>query len=199
MIFPINDIKKHKVLIVGDIILDTYWFVKNHKLSYEAMPIHVASKEDQLGGAGNIAKNITLLGAFTTLIGICGDDESGKLINSLLKKYNICSKIIFEKNNITTLQMKILDKIHQLLSVDFENMPDKKSINKLYKIFIKEVQNHDIVIFSDHNKGSLIQIDKMISFAETLKIPILVDPIDILSKKYTEANFLTFDKLEIKK
>lgn len=200
MIFPINQIKNCRVLIVGDIMLERSWFAETNRLSLET-PIsilHLANKEDRLGGAANVAKNVVSLGSSATLIGIAGYDETCDTIKKLLIQYKIPSHIVMCNSNITTLKMCVLDNQQQLLRMDFENQPGKSALDNICDIFFQKIVNHDIVIFSDYSKGTLNRIDEMIKFANEHNIPVFINTKGDSYAKYTGSNFILTNLSEIK-
>lgn len=147
-----------KILVLGDIMLDRYINGKVTRISPEA-PVQVLKEENQesaLGGAANVAKNISALGAQVTLVGVIGSDESAKSIRSLCRESSILTKLVVDNSRPTTTKTRIVSMRHQLIRFDKEE--DKKISNKTEKeliALIKKVPHHDLAIVSDYNKGCL--------------------------------------------
>jgi rfaE bifunctional protein kinase chain/domain len=172
-----------KVLIIGDVMIDSYIYGSTNRISPEApVPVvQVTRKEKRLGGAANVALNIQALGAEPVLCSIIGDDANGVDFINLLNKQNISSEgIIQSKNRITTVKQRVLAGSQQMLRIDEE------SENRLDSIEEKSLMSHidnllrsvDLVIFEDYDKGTLNGrvIAKTIELANELSIPSVVDP-----------------------
>jgi rfaE bifunctional protein kinase chain/domain len=174
-----------KILIIGDVMLDSYFFGKVDRISPEApVPIvDILSNKDKLGGAANVAKNIKKLGGTPILCSIVGDDLKGNNFISLLDKLNINSEYVYKsKDRITTVKSRIIGNNRQMLRIDEElnielKEKDKKNIlNNILNIIDKN--NIDSILFQDYDKGLLDKeiIKKTIEIANKKNIPILVDP-----------------------
>lgn len=177
--------KNKKILIIGDIMLDSYTYGNVYRVSPEApVPILNLTKQDyKLGGSGNVALNIKALGGTPILISCVGDDNNGKIIISKLKESNISSKFILKSNNrITTDKLRFISNNHQLLRVDTEivkNLDDcdnEKILSYLFKVINNE--KIDCILIQDYDKGLLSNslIDHIIDIANNRKIKIIVDP-----------------------
>ncbi|AHV94770.1 pfkB carbohydrate kinase family protein [Bordetella holmesii ATCC 51541] len=125
MSFPAQALARARVLVVGDVMLDRYWFGEVERISPEApVPVvRVARREDRLGGAANVARNIAALGAHATLIGVVGADEAGGRIAALASEAGVRTDLIADPQGHTTLKMRVLGRQQQLLRVDFEESP----------------------------------------------------------------------------
>lgn len=167
-------IKNLKVLVIGDIILDKYYYTKVNRISPEA-PIPIAKYEKQesiLGGAANVAKNLSRLGCITYLIGQVGNDLEGKEIENLLKEEKITfKKIEIEENTIS--KIRIISKGNQLLRLDFEKTNIKINTNKIIS-YVDEIKGIiDMVIVSDYQKG--IVTKELINYLKNLNKYIAID------------------------
>src|SRR5690554_7943100 len=105
--FPIADVKRARVLVVGEVMLDRYWFGEVDRISPEApVPVvRVARREDRLGGAANVARNIVALGAHASLMGMVGEDEAGERVASLAGEEGIAARLVTVSSMPTTLKM----------------------------------------------------------------------------------------------
>jgi rfaE bifunctional protein kinase chain/domain len=173
------------VLIVGDVMIDSYMWGHVNRISPEApVPIvAVDKKEDRLGGAANVALNIQAMGATPVLCAVVGTDKNGNLFSDLLKKQKISTHaIIKSKQRITTVKTRIIGNNHQMLRVDEEiNTPlSKKEAEELLAAIKKSIstQKIDVIIFEDYDKGCLTPevIKGILSYASKKNIPTAVDP-----------------------
>lgn len=177
--------KKMKVAVIGDVMLDTYWWGDVERISPEApVPVvAVSKKEKRIGGAGNVALNVQSLDASVALITILGDDEDGVHLKQLLQDNNIDTRFLFEsRKRITTNKIRIISRNQQMMRLDAENVHDidevdeEKLQNQIEKYITTE--KPDVVIFEDYNKGILTKniITETIELCEKNKIPTAVDP-----------------------
>ena len=166
-----------KVLVVGDVMLDNYFFGNVKRISPEApIPIlHLKNKEMRLGGAANVAKNIKKLGATVLLLGAIGRDEPGETIKELLKQENVKNKLIKIKNYSTVQKSRYMCRGQQLLRVDEEESNSSIS-DMIMPIFQRVLVNFDVVVFSDYNKGLLFHCNKLIKIAKSKNKFTIVDP-----------------------
>lgn len=176
---------KMKVAVIGDVMLDTYWWGNVERISPEApVPVVAVSKrEKRIGGAGNVALNVRALGPSVALLTILGDDEDGIHLKNLLKENNIDTRFILEsKTRITTNKIRIISRNQHMMRLDAEivlDLDDKdeqKLQNQIEKYI--ETEKPDVVIFEDYNKGILTKniITNTISFCNKNNIPTAVDP-----------------------
>ncbi|MDP4283499.1 MAG: bifunctional ADP-heptose synthase [Bacteroidota bacterium] len=180
-----SDISKMKVAVIGDVMLDTYWWGNVERISPEApVPVvFVGRREQRIGGAGNVALNVQALGASVALLTILGDDEDGSQLRQLLLKKNIDTRFILEsKKRITTNKIRIISRNQQMMRLDSEIISDidendeEKLQNQIEKFISSE--KPDVVILEDYNKGILTKniITNTISFCNNNNIPTTVDP-----------------------
>ena len=187
------DFTKASVLVIGDVMLDRYWFGDAARISPEApVPvIQVKQIDERPGGAGNVALNIAALGANVTLIGIAGQDEAAKILQEQLTAANVKHDIQQWDSIPTITKLRVISRHQQLLRLDFEEkFPafDPKALINLYKTYLRSA---NLVILSDYNKGTLACADKLIQLAREANIPILVDPKGSDFKIYHGANVIT--------
>ena len=164
------------ILVVGDLILDQFCFFDSNRISPEA-PVPVGRKLNDnfyLGGAGNVAYQLSKFGSKVTLLSSVGNDESGKKILNLLKQTNIKKKIIIKNSQKTTLKKRIFVNGHCIFREDYDSIIecDFSKINFLSNL----IKQHDLVIISDYNKGFCTRVSKIIELSNLNKIKVLVDP-----------------------
>src|SRR3989344_566331 len=166
------------VLIIGDLILDRYYYTEVDRICPEA-PVQIAnfrSEETRLGGAANVALNFSTLGAKTTLIGLVGNDENAKILEKMLKEKNISLKKVSLKDFHTISKTRIISKKQQMLRIDFEKdnyIQDEKTSKKLLEILKKEMNKIDLVIISDYKKGTLNK--EIIDYLKNCKKYVAID------------------------
>ncbi|BEK13819.1 D-glycero-beta-D-manno-heptose-7-phosphate kinase [Campylobacter lari] len=187
--------KKPKILVVGDFMVDHYIWCDCTRISPEA-PVMVmkSQKEDKrLGGAGNVYANLKSLGAEVFALGLVGDDESGKFL-----KENLNAKLLIEKDRKTPLKSRVLSHSQQVLRLDDENNFDTKLEDEIIQEYKKIAKDYDAIILSDYAKGVLTsKVTKaLIEHANTLNLPILIDPKGSDFSKYQNATLLTPNKKE---
>jgi D-beta-D-heptose 7-phosphate kinase/D-beta-D-heptose 1-phosphate adenosyltransferase len=174
----IPDFTKVRITIVGDVMLDRYWFCNASRISPEApVPIaHVRKTEERPGGASNVALNAKALGCQVTLFGIIGEDEPGKCLEKILQQAEI--KCHWQKTaNIPTIaKLRVIAHEQQLIRLDFEESLAKVDKAELIKKFTEHLKHTDIVIFSDYGKGIAEIAPKLINLVQQHNIPILIDP-----------------------
>ncbi len=172
-----------RVLIVGDVMVDNYINGKVERVSPEApVPVvDVTNIESRLGGAGNVALNIKSMGATPIMVSVIGNDKEGQDLKSLLEDQGIYSKaLLVSDSRKTTTKTRVVGNHHQLLRFDHEVKYDLNAVDSflLEEYFDKEIENADVVIFEDYNKGVLHanNIKSFIDKANKLGIPTIVDP-----------------------
>ena len=178
----LNNIKGKKVLVVGDVMLDEYLWGKVERVSPEA-PVPVVKVEKHsysLGGASNVAFNVHSFGAKPLLIGVIGNDATGKMLRSLIKKKGMDDKGLFTEKRKTILKKRVIAHHQQVVRVDIEDTHpiSKKSEDRLIS-FLRNIKgDFCAVIIEDYNKGFLTKklINRIISFARKRDILITVDP-----------------------
>lgn len=197
--FPKVAIEKARVLVVGDVMLDRYWFGEVERISPEApVPVvHVAKREDRLGGAANVARNAVALGAQVTLVGLVGQDEAAARVSSLLGEAGVQAHLVADAHHPTTLKMRVLGRQQQLLRIDFEEKPTPSLLESLAERVAPLLAQHDVVVFSDYAKGALAQVEKLIAMAREKRLPILVDPKGSNYQRYRGATLVTPNRSEM--
>ena len=195
-----NQFSKTRLLVVGDVMLDRYWFGDTGRISPEApVPVVQVEKIDErLGGAANVARNASALGAQTTILGVVGEDEAGKRVEQLLLESGVQSQLQTDGNVPTTVKLRVIARQQQLIRLDFEEAPSQISLDAKLKRFKSLLPNIDIVILSDYGKGALEQVSAMIELANASKKLVLVDPKGDAYDKYKGATVLTPNRSELR-
>lgn len=197
-----NDLR---VLIIGDVMIDYYLWGKVERISPEApVPIlHVNRRDKRLGGAANVALNIQALGATPVLCSVIGNDPDGDSFITLLNKAGLENKFILRSDKrITTIKHRVMSGSHHMLRIDEEmdgnlTAEDTASLVHLIK---SEIENCDVVIFEDYDKGNITQglIQEVINHAKLLAIPTVVDPKKKNFLHYHGASLFKPNKKELK-
>lgn len=189
-----------RLLVVGDLMLDRYWFGDVERISPEApVPVvRVARVEERLGGAANVARNAASLGCQTRLMGIVGSDEPGRQLEALAAQDGITTQFWRDPVLPTTVKLRVIGRQQQLLRVDFEAQPPGALIDAKLESVCTQVAGHDVLILSDYGKGTLQRIESMIAAANAARVPVLVDPKGDDYARYRGATVLTPNRAELR-
>ena len=186
------------ILVVGDVMLDRYYFGEVSRISPEApVPVNrIQTELETLGGAGNVAANLALLGAKVILAGITGEDENAKRVHALLEKHGISADGLLATKRRTTTKLRIMGGHQQMMRLDFEDtMPVRGKIETDLKQKVAEYLQRGVdgVIISDYGKGVCTKslCRSIISQNSLLDIPVIVDPKGADWHKYAGAPFIT--------
>ncbi len=186
------------MLVVGDVMLDRYWFGEVSRISPEA-PVPVVrfrNQEERLGGAANVANNCAGLGARTQLLSVTGADEAGDRIAQLVKAAGIKASLHRDARIPTTVKLRVLSK-QQLLRIDFETAPTREVLASKLADFKAALPSCNVVILSDYGKGGLAHISKMIGLAREAGKRVLVDPKGDDWSRYKGAQVVTPNRKEL--
>ena len=194
------DFSKTRLLVVGDVMLDRYWFGEVSRISPEApVPVvHVNKEEVRPGGAANVARNIVALGGKVSLLSVVGTDEAGQTLRSLLEEAGVATGLHDDANIHTTVKLRVLGRQQQLLRIDFETAPSHEVLQAKLDDFERQLPEHDLVILSDYGKGGLTHITKMIELAKKAGKRVLVDPKGDDYARYDGASLLTPNRAELR-
>lgn len=194
------DTSKARVLVVGDVMLDRYWFGDVSRISPEApVPVvKVERTEDRPGGAANVARNCAALGASTGLLSVVGADEAGQALAKLLASAEIDASLHEDAQLNTTVKLRVLGRQQQLLRIDFENTPDHEVLKAKLAEFAGRLAECNVVILSDYGKGGLTHITEMIKLARAAGKPVLVDPKGDDYSRYAGATVITPNRAELR-
>jgi rfaE bifunctional protein kinase chain/domain len=186
--------------VVGDVMLDRYWFGEVSRISPEApVPVvHVGKTEERPGGAANVARNAAALGAQVSLLSVAGTDEAGECLARLLEHENIKVVLHRDAELDTTIKLRVIGRQQQLLRIDFETWPGHEVLQNKLADFERMLADSDVVILSDYGKGGLTHIRRMIELARASGKPVLVDPKGEDYERYRGATLLTPNRSEFK-
>lgn len=184
------------VLVVGDVMLDRYWHGDTGRISPEApVPVvRIGDEERRLGGAANVALNLATIGAQVTLVGVIGDDEAGGMTRELLEQAGVDTRLVTSVDRPTIAKLRVTSRSQQLIRLDFEEnfsedgAFDQDSFQRIYEQALDDV---GAVVCSDYGKGTLAQIESLITTANARAIPVLVDPKGADWTPYTGATLVT--------
>ena len=193
-------IRRARLLVVGDVMLDRYWFGDVERISPEApVPVvRIGQAEERLGGAANVARNITALGAQAGLLSVVGDDEPGRTVARLTQLEHIRAHLHVDPGLPTTVKLRIIARRQQLARVDFESLPEAEVLDAHLGQFASLLPEYDLVILSDYGKGGLTHITKMIAMARAAGRPVLVDPKGDDYDRYAGASVITPNRAELR-
>lgn len=195
-----ESVKRARLLVVGDVMLDRYWFGEVERISPEApVPVvKVGRTEERLGGAANVARNIVAVGAAAGLLSVVGEDEAAACIQVLLKAHGIDAQLHRDPALHTTIKLRVIGRQQQLLRIDFETEPGHEVLMSKLADFEARLKNADLVILSDYGKGGLKHIERMIAAARAAGKPVLVDPKGDDYSRYRGATVLTPNRSEFR-
>jgi D-beta-D-heptose 7-phosphate kinase/D-beta-D-heptose 1-phosphate adenosyltransferase len=188
----IPDFTPASVLVVGDVMLDEYWFGDAGRISPEApVPVvKVVRREDRPGGAANVAVNLASLGVKTTLLGVIGDDDKGRALELSLAEHGVHCELLRAPDRQTIHKLRVLARSQQLIRLDAEQTLDGLSAEILSR-FKAHLPNAEAVVFSDYGKGSLEGVAQLIETSRAAGIPTLVDPKGTDFDRYRGATLIT--------
>ena len=186
------DMSTGNVTVIGDVMLDRFWSGASRRVSPEA-PVPVVSvngQEDRAGGAGNVAVNLAELGLSVSLVGLCGEDEHARALQSCVESSGVRWNVMPCPAE-TIVKLRVLSRNQQLLRIDFE----KSLASHANDLFVRYAQQHladaDLVVFSDYAKGSLALVQPLLAHCFELNKPTLVDPKGLDFERYRGATLLT--------
>jgi rfaE bifunctional protein kinase chain/domain len=192
-------ISSARVLVVGDTMLDRYWYGAVDRISPEApVPIvRVTHTEERIGAAANVAYNIVTLGAQASLLSVVGDDGDSRILEALVAKTGITPYFGRDPQLKTTVKLRVIGRQQQLLRLDFENTPKNEVLASQSATFERLHLQHDVVLFSDYGKGGLAHILLMIAKARAAGKVVMVDPKGADYGRYKNASIVTPNRVEL--
>jgi rfaE bifunctional protein kinase chain/domain len=196
----IPDTSRARILVVGDVMLDRYWFGDVSRISPEApVPVvKVERIEERPGGAANVARNCAALGAKVALLSVVGADEAGQALAKLLAASEIDASLHEDAGLNTTVKLRVIGRQQQLLRIDFENSPAHEVLEAKLAEFSQRLPDCDVVILSDYGKGGLTHIGEMIGAARAAGKPVLVDPKGDDYARYAGVSVITPNRAELR-
>jgi rfaE bifunctional protein kinase chain/domain len=190
-----------RVLVVGDAMLDRYWFGAVERISPEApvpiVRVNASRHEERLGGAANVAWNVQALGAHASLLTAIGDDEHGHRLEALLEKSGIETLFKRDPRLTTIVKLRVIGRSQQLLRIDFEDEPDHEVLDEMRPLYERALATSKAVLFSDYGKGGLTHIPTMIEAARSAGLAVLVDPKGSDYARYRGATVITPNRNEL--
>ena len=193
MTFVVPQFNLARVLVVGDLMLDSYWHGVSTRISPEApVPIvKIAQSEERIGGAGNVALNLSSLGVSVVIVGIIGNDDDGKTLQVKLESADICCDLQISISKPTIKKLRIISQHQHLLRLDFEEQFTVEDSSQIFKKVEALISGSGVLVLSDYAKGSLQDPRSLIKLAHKYKIPVLVDPKGVDFERYRGATLLT--------
>jgi rfaE bifunctional protein kinase chain/domain len=193
-------VARTRLLVVGDVMLDRYWFGEVERISPEApVPVvKIARNEERPGGAANVARNAAALGTQVTLISVVGDDEAGRTLERLLAGDKVRTSLHRDAALPTTVKLRVVARQQQLLRIDFETTPSHEILATKLADYERVLPEFDAVVLSDYGKGGLAHIERMIEQASARGTPVLVDPKGEDYRRYRGATLLTPNRTEFR-
>ena len=193
-------LRKARVLIVGDVMLDRYWFGEVGRISPEApVPVVKIDRiEERPGGAANVARNAAALGARVSLLSVVGRDEAGASLRRLLRRERITTQLHMDAGLRTTIKLRVIGRRQQLVRIDFETPPSHEALASKLRDFQRLLRQIDTVVLSDYGKGGLTHIVRMMRMARTAGKPVLVDPKGDDYSRYRGASLITPNRAEFR-
>ena len=198
MVLP--DLSTVRLLIVGDVMLDRYWFGDVSRISPEApVPVvRVERCEERPGGAANVARNAAALGARVSLLSLVGRDEAGESLARLVRDGGIDASLHVDDAVSTTVKLRVIGRQQQLLRIDFENRPSHEVLRAKLADFAQRLPDCDAVVFSDYGKGGLTHISEMIALARGAGKIVLIDPKGDDYSAYAGTTMVTPNRSEMR-
>jgi rfaE bifunctional protein kinase chain/domain len=193
-------LSKARLLVVGDVMLDQYWFGEVSRISPEApVPVvRIGRMEERPGGAANVARNATALGAQVQLLAVIGEDEPGASLERLLAGEGVHVHLTRDPALSTTVKLRVVGRQQQLVRIDFENLPAANALQAKLADFESRLPQAQVVILSDYAKGALTHVERMIQATRAAGRPVLVDPKGDDYDKYRQATLLTPNRNEFR-
>lgn len=189
-----------RILVVGDVMLDRYWFGQVGRISPEApVPVVLVERsEERPGGAANVARNAAALGADVELLSVIGQDEAGECLARLLAADGVRTRFHCDAAVRTTVKLRVVGRQQQLLRIDFEALPSSEVLAAKLKDFERSLDQSDLVILSDYAKGTLAHVERMIAMTRRRGKPVLVDPKGEDFRRYRGATVITPNQSEFR-
>ena len=194
------DFSMARVLVVGDVMLDRYWFGEVARISPEApVPVvRVTRSDERLGGAANVARNLASLGARASLVGVIGDDEPGERVVSLAREAGIDCRLARDPSMPTIIKLRVIGRQQQLLRIDFEQPPAAAVLERKLDDVIAALDEAQVLVLSDYGKGGLAQVARIVALAAGRRVPIVADPKGDDWERYRGVTVLTPNRAELR-
>ncbi|MBV8209323.1 MAG: D-glycero-beta-D-manno-heptose-7-phosphate kinase [Burkholderiaceae bacterium] len=193
-------LRRVRLLVVGDVMLDRYWFGDVERISPEApVPVvRISAAEERLGGAANVARNVTALGARAGVLSVVGNDEAGRAVAALLGKSGVADHLHVDGSLPTTVKLRVIGRRQQIARIDFESAPEAEVLAAHFEQYQMLLDAHDLVVLSDYGKGGLTHIARMIEAATGAGRRVIVDPKGDDFSRYAGATVITPNRAELR-
>lgn len=193
MSLTVPDFSRAKVLTVGDLMLDQYWFGPTSRISPEApVPVvNVTGEQARAGGAANVAVNLASLGVTASIVGLVGDDVNGQHLSDMLEDFGIEVDLGISRERPTITKLRVLSRNQQLIRLDTEDTFEPEDVDSIGKILERRIPDADVCILSDYAKGTLTRVPEIITICRANEVPVLVDPKGRDFTRYRGASLLT--------
>ena len=194
-----DELAAARVLVVGDAMLDRYWYGAVDRISPEApVPVvRVTRIEERVGGAANVASNIVALGARASLLTVVGDDEASHQLEALVANSGTTPYFGRDARLKTTVKLRVIGRQQQLIRLDFESTPENGVLASQSSTFERLCPTHNVILFSDYGKGGLTHISTMIDHAKAAGKAVLIDPKGSDYTRYKNATVITPNRAEL--
>jgi len=199
-VIPQEQIRQARILVVGDMMLDRYWFGDVERISPEApVPVvQIKRSDERLGGAANVARNAAALGAHVGMLGVVGDDEPGRTLEALLEACEVTPYLHRDAAVNTTIKLRVVAQQQQLLRVDFEKPPTHEVLRSVQDRFQALLAEHEVLVLSDYGKGGLAHVGRMVEAGRAAGRAVLVDPKGDDYSRYRGATLITPNRAEMR-
>ncbi|MCY1351263.1 D-beta-D-heptose 7-phosphate kinase [compost metagenome] len=197
---PQEQIRQSHILVVGDMMLDRYWFGDVERISPEApVPVvQVKRSDERLGGAANVARNAAALGARVGMLGVVGDDEPARTLEALLAESHVEPYLHRDAKLNTTIKLRVVAHQQQLLRVDFESAPAHEVLAAVQDRFQGLINDYQVLVLSDYGKGGLTHVSRMIDAGRAAGRKVLIDPKGDDYSRYRGATLITPNRSEMR-
>lgn len=192
------DFSTVRVIVMGDVMLDRYWFGDSTRLSPEA-PVPVVLVEnirDTAGGAANVALNVANMGAKVELVSMLGMDKEGETLRELLEQQRVCCRFLYSEGVQTPLKLRLIARNQQVVRIDFERKSSDELLLPLVDMFGATLRSEHTVILSDYGKGGLVHASRVVGIARQAGVRVLVDPKGADYSIYRGASLVTPNRSE---
>jgi len=196
---PLPPFGSARVLVVGDVMLDRYWYGATSRISPEApVPVvHVQDVEDRPGGAANVALNIAALGASVALVGVTGEDEAAETLLALLAVHGVDCRLQRLSGQRTITKLRVMSRHQQLIRLDFEDHIEGGALDAGAEDLRCELAAAGVLVLSDYAKGTLSDVQTLVREARALGKPVVIDPKGVDFWRYRGASVLTPNLAEV--
>ncbi|PMM40951.1 bifunctional D-glycero-beta-D-manno-heptose-7-phosphate kinase/D-glycero-beta-D-manno-heptose 1-phosphate adenylyltransferase HldE [Vibrio splendidus] len=187
------DYSQSGVLVIGDVMLDRYWYGPTGRISPEApVPVvKVENNEERPGGAANVAMNIASLGGYAHIVGLTGKDEPAEVLKSTLGALKVKCDFVELEDYPTITKLRVMSRGQQLIRLDFEDRFENTDPELVLSRMEQALPNVRSVILSDYAKGALEHVQSFIQKARAAKVPVFIDPKGADFERYRGATLLT--------